>query len=145
VVGGLILLGSRSRVFATFGGWLAVAAGGWYVVGPLLSPLWDSTFLGQPIGDKTDQSVEQIGLFFGLGAVIVLFAAFALGRLAVIGARDVEMGEREAARRDAVESEAAQGDVPEREHSSFIPGRRRHSHTAGDRHGSEPPIDAHPV
>jgi MFS family permease len=99
VVGGLILSASRSRVSATFGGWLAVAAGGWYVVGPLLSPLWDNDFIGQPIGDETDRAVEQIGLFFGLGAVIILLGAFALGRLAVIGARDAEVGERYASER----------------------------------------------
>src|SRR5919204_2003679 len=41
--GGLILLGSRSRVGGIFGGWLALAGGVWFVVGPSFSMLWDSS------------------------------------------------------------------------------------------------------
>jgi len=113
VVGGLALLFSRSRAAAMAGGWLAAAAGGWFVVGPLLSPLWDSTFLGTPVGDKTDRAVEQIGLFFGLGAAIILFAAFAVGRLSIIGVRDQELAERYAERARERETAAAQRTIDE--------------------------------
>jgi len=99
ILGGLVLMASRSRATAMLGGWLAAAAGVWFVVGPLLSPLWDENFIGVPVGGKVTRSVEQIGLFFGLGAAIVFFAAFALGRLAVVGVRDVEYGERYARER----------------------------------------------
>jgi hypothetical protein len=113
VLGGLALLFSRSRVAAMVGGWLAAAAGAWFVVGPLLSPLWDDTFVGTPVGDKTTRAVEQIGLFFGLGAAIILLAAFAVGRLSIIGVRDEEHAVRYAERAREREAAAAQRTIDE--------------------------------
>src|SRR6185312_11938441 len=51
----------------------------------------------------------QLGYFYGLGVVIVFLAAFALGRLAVVGVRDLR-----AARRDE-ERAAEQARVAELE------------------------------
>jgi hypothetical protein len=93
--GGLILLGSRSRVGGIFGGWLALAGGVWFVVGPAFSMLWDSS-LGPaapgdlPIGSNGVQFLEYIGFFYGVGALGTALAAFALGRFSVVGVRDVE-------------------------------------------------------
>ncbi len=95
-VGGLLLLTSGNRFSASFGGYAALAAGAWFVVGPLLAPLFRTGYLGTPTGGKTQVAVEQIGFFFGLGGVIVLLAAFALGRLSVVGVRDVAVAERRA-------------------------------------------------
>jgi hypothetical protein len=86
---GLVLLGSANRVIASLAAWLAVAAGAWFVIGPLLAPLWRVDYIGTPVGNTTDVSVEQIGMFYGLGAVIVLLAGVALGRFSVVGIRDV--------------------------------------------------------
>jgi hypothetical protein len=95
-LGGCMLLSSANRAVAVFGGWLATAAGGWFVVGPLLATLWNGALgtLGTPVGSHTRQIWEQIGFFYGLGAVIVLFAAHASGRLSVRSVRDVQAADR---------------------------------------------------
>jgi hypothetical protein len=108
---GLILLMTAHRVVAWFAAWLAIAAGAWFVVGPLLAPVWRANYLGTPVGSRTDVSVEQIGMFYGLGAAIILLAAMAAGRFSVIGVRDVAMAsahaDRVAAERAAAERAAA--------------------------------------
>src|SRR5215218_2473807 len=43
VLGGLILLVSANRLTGGFGAWLALAGGIWFVGGPTVSMLWDST------------------------------------------------------------------------------------------------------
>jgi len=86
---GLFLLFTGHRVVAFLAAWMAIAAGAWFVVGPLLAPLWRANYLGSPIGDRTDVSVEAIGMFYGLGAAIILLAALAAGRFSVVGIRDV--------------------------------------------------------
>jgi hypothetical protein len=86
---GLVLLVSAHRVIASAAAWLAIAAGAWYVIGPLVAPLWNTTYLGTPVGNRTDVSVEAIGMFYGLGAAIILLAALAAGRFSVVGVRDV--------------------------------------------------------
>ena len=110
VLGGLILLGSASRVAIQLGAWLAAAAGAWFVVGQLFSRLWTggAPAAGVPVGSTTLQLVlEQVAFFAGLGVVIVFFAALALGRTSVIGVADLRdpadddvVRDREAARRD---------------------------------------------
>jgi hypothetical protein len=86
---GLALLVAAHRVVASAAGWLAAAAGAWFVVGPLLAPLWRSDYIGTPVGNSTDVSVEQIGMFYGLGSAIMLVAGVAVGRFSILGARDL--------------------------------------------------------
>jgi hypothetical protein len=100
VVGGVILTGTANRASANLGGWLATAAGAWFVVGP---PLWSVIFgdpapIGTPLGAIRQQALEQIGFQVGLGALIVLLAALAVGRVGVRGARDVDAAHRAADR-----------------------------------------------
>lgn len=93
-VGGLILLVSANRAWAAFGAWLAALAGAWFVLGPTLSALWVSSGfprIGVPVGGALLRVVEQIGFFTGLGAVIIFFAALALGRMTVVTARDAQL------------------------------------------------------
>lgn len=90
VLGGLLVMGSANRVAATFGGWLAAAGGAWFVLGVPFSTLWGSPTVGSAVGSSTRQLFEYIGFFGGLGVVIVLLAAFALGRFAVLGVREAE-------------------------------------------------------
>jgi hypothetical protein len=93
--GGLILLGSRSRISGAFGAWLAIAGGIWFAIGPAMSLLWDASLgpaapVGLPIGSNGVQVLEYIGFFYGVAAVGTALAAFALGRLSIVGVRDVE-------------------------------------------------------
>lgn len=105
-VGGLLLLVSGNRFSASFGGYAAIAAGAWFVVGPLLAPLFRTDFLGTPTGGKTQVAVEQIGFFFGLGAAIVLFAALAVGRFSVVSVRDAAVGQKRADRKTLADQPA---------------------------------------
>jgi hypothetical protein len=93
VVGGVLLLISGNRATATFGGWLAVMGGVWYVVGRTLAPTsrLQITNVGQPIG-TTDakRALLELCYFSGLGVLIVLLAAAVLGRVSVRTVRDVE-------------------------------------------------------
>lgn len=86
---GLVLLVTAARAVAWLFALLGVAAGAWFVVGPLLAPLWRANYLGSPVGDRTDVSVEAIGIFYGLGAAIIVLAAFAMGRFSLAAARDL--------------------------------------------------------
>jgi hypothetical protein len=82
VIGGFMLLSAATRTAGLIGGWLAVAAGAWFAVGPAVSLLWHhaSDPIGTPAGGYTRQMLEWIGYFYGLGAVIIGLAAFAMGR-----------------------------------------------------------------
>src|ERR1039458_912484 len=90
VLGGLILLASSNRPVALSGAWLAALSGAWFAVGNVLAPAWHGGGIsaGTPVGGTVTRAVEQIGFFTGLGIVIVLLAAMALGRLSVISVRD---------------------------------------------------------
>jgi hypothetical protein len=91
-LGGLWLLGTSNRVTGSLGGWLAAAGGAWFVVGQVVSELWNdgSPAAGSPTATTTSgQVAEHLVFFTGLGVVIVFLAAFALGRLSVVGVRDV--------------------------------------------------------
>jgi hypothetical protein len=107
-LGGLIVLTSSYRPTAHFGAWLAAASGAWFVLGGLIGPTWIGMQMvpGTPVGDATHRTLEQIGFFTGLGVVIVLLAAMAIGRFSVISVRDARRAEREA-EREADETPAA--------------------------------------
>jgi hypothetical protein len=98
VLGGLIMLATRSRPVAILGTWLAAASGAWFAAGGILSVLWTrsgTAETGSPVGGTVARVGEQIGFFTGLGIVIVFLAALALGRFAVIGVRETKLAERE--------------------------------------------------
>lgn len=117
VLGGLILLVSANRLTAGFGAWLALAGGIWFVGGPTVSMLWDSTLgpanaIGEPLGSNGVQVLELLGYFYGLGALATALAAFALGRLAVVGVADVELAREAPPRERAVREPAAADRAP---------------------------------
>ncbi len=104
VVGGLLLLTSKNRIRGSLGGWLAAAAGAWFVIGKTVSTWWRTGGVGEPVSQHVSgRAVADLGYFYGLGAVMVFLAAFALGRLAVVGVRDIAAAERD----DALAAEAA--------------------------------------
>ena len=100
-LGGLILLVSALRPVAMFGAALAAAGGAWFAVGHLLGPVWSSSTTlgsipaalnpGSPTGGPLHMVAENLAFFTALGVVIVFFASVALGRLAVVGAREAQL------------------------------------------------------
>jgi hypothetical protein len=88
-VGGALLVTSSHRVSATAGAWLAAAAGAWFILGTVVAPFWSAGNIGVPSGTGHHTAYEQIGMFAGVGIAIVLLAAIAIGRVSVIGVRDV--------------------------------------------------------
>lgn len=96
VVGGWLMLTSRNRLVAGFGGWLAAAAGLWFIIGPFLAELLNIGTLGEPVAaSDLKRAVLQLTFFYGLGALILFFAATSLGRLSVRTARDIAFARRE--------------------------------------------------
>jgi len=106
LLGGLIVLGSRHRLVAVLGSWLAAAGGAWFAVGGLVAERWTSLpSAGTPAGGPTRMVLEQIGFFTGLGVLITFLAGIAMGRFTVVAARDV-------AARDAEPVATAEPTVP---------------------------------
>jgi hypothetical protein len=94
-VGGLLLLGSRNRATAMFGGWLTVLAGAWFVIGSALAAPLSIGDAGSPVAaTETKRVWLELTYFYGLGALIVFLGAVALGRLSVRSVRDVEFAQR---------------------------------------------------
>ena len=96
-VGGFLLLISGNRVTAMFGGWLAVIAGAWFVVGRTLASTLRLGDIGHPFA-ATDakRAVIEIASFSGLGALIVFIGGAVLARVTIRTARDVELAQRAA-------------------------------------------------
>jgi hypothetical protein len=101
-LGGLLLMISTSRVMTIFGGWLAAAGGAWLIVGPPLADAMNIS-LGRPdpVAGTRHQAFDAVVLFYGVGALILFFAATSLGRLSVVSVRDIQAAERRAAAEDA--------------------------------------------
>ncbi|HWR47641.1 MAG TPA: hypothetical protein VN327_08540, partial [Pseudonocardiaceae bacterium] len=58
-----------------------------FTIGPVLSQFWRvgglATPIGAPLGATWLQVLEQLGYFYGLGALVTALAAAALGRLSL--------------------------------------------------------------
>jgi hypothetical protein len=95
-LGGVLLMIATGRHIAMFGATLAAAAGAWFALGTMLSPLWNTggaTLGGTPVASTTLMRImEQVGFFTGLGAVVIFVAAAAFGRLSAVsaGIREIE-------------------------------------------------------
>lgn len=118
LLGGFILLTAAVRPVALFGAAVAALAGAWFTIGTLLSPVWAGIgTAGQPASvTPLARAAEQIGFFYGLGAVIMFVAALAIGRLSVVTMRDTLHAESRAAALDGgavpAEAEAETASVP---------------------------------
>jgi peptidoglycan/LPS O-acetylase OafA/YrhL len=89
---GVLLIVAAGRHIALFGALLGAAAGAWFVLGTVLSPLWNHNVPlgGTPTGSTVMMRImEQIGFFTGLGVVVVFIAAAALGRILALPAETV--------------------------------------------------------
>jgi hypothetical protein len=86
-LGGILLMAARGRHTALFGALMAAAAGAWFTLGPVLSPLWNNHVAmgGSPASSTVYMRImEQLGFFTALGVVIVFVAGAALGRIASV-------------------------------------------------------------
>lgn len=93
-VGGLLVLMSGNRATAVFGGWLAVLAGAWFVIGRPFAPTLGIGDVGQPVATSDlKRALLEVTYFTGLGALIVFLGGAAVARLAVRHARDVVVTE----------------------------------------------------
>jgi hypothetical protein len=96
-LGGILLVIATGRHIALFGAVLAAAAGAWFTLGTMLSPLWNNqvTLGGSPASSTVTMRIaEQLGFFSALGLVIVFIAAAAFGRILSVasGIRAIETG-----------------------------------------------------
>ena len=131
VLAGVLIIGSTSRATTLFASWLGIAAGAWLIVGIPFAPVMHTGDPGAPSGTNlTVRSLESVGLFYGVGAVILFLAAAAFGRLSVVSMRDLRAAERrqqaagaeyaaaqrarEEAERDAATHREAEREAPER-------------------------------
>jgi hypothetical protein len=90
-LGGLLLIFSGNRITAIVGGWLAVVAGAWFVIGGEVAPTLGIGSVGDPIAaTERKRAALEISYFSGLGALIVFVGGIALARLAVRLASDIE-------------------------------------------------------
>jgi hypothetical protein len=94
-LGGILLIVATGRHIALFGALLAAAAGAWFTLGPVLSPLWNNHVAlgGSPASATVFMRImEQLGFYSALGLVIVFVAAAAFGRILSVtsGIRVVE-------------------------------------------------------
>lgn len=127
VLGGLLLIASRNRVTAVFGGFLAVLAGAWFVVGPQVAPLLHLGNIGDPVGaTERKRAVLELSYFVGLGTLIVLVGGFAAARTFARLARDVPAPVvRESMTAQSVPAEGAAQDTALTEPVSDAPTKPR--------------------
>jgi len=109
VLGGVGLMRAGHRVSGSTAGWLAIVGGAWFAVGPAVSRLWEhgSGPIGTPLYGTTRQTIELVGYFYGLGALVVALAAFALGRFVTRPALVSEPVVAETVPADAIAAPAA--------------------------------------
>lgn len=90
VLGGLLLLISANRATALLGGWLAVVAGAWFVVGRVFAtPLGLGEVEAPAATTQAGRTALELAFFTGLGSVIIAIGGMALGRLSVRTLRDI--------------------------------------------------------
>jgi hypothetical protein len=92
VLGGLLLMSSANRASGALGAWCAILGGAWFVVGPVVSMLWNhgTPQTGNPLGGTDRQVLEWLVYFYGLGALITALGGIAHGRVSARHAGDVE-------------------------------------------------------
>ncbi len=134
VAGGVLLIVSKNRVSAMFGGWLAVLAGAWFVVGGAFAPMLRIGALGDPVA-ATDgkRALLEVSYFSGLGALIVFLGGAVMARLWARLARDVQTSESPESIAPAEPVESAP--VPEASPEPSSDAETEASSEAEQRHG----------
>ena len=111
VAGGALVLLGTGRLLAAGGAILAMLAGGWFIVGRAVSEIWPGIgTAGVPAGTSPARmAAEELGLFTGLGVVIVVCATLVLGRAlttVTLAGTDEEAEEETYEEEDEAEAEA---------------------------------------
>lgn len=89
VLGGVVALAARGRRGSGWAGASLVLLGGaWFVIGPILHPVWAGEGGMMTMGSAFEQFLRRLGYHDGTGLAIAGLAAFAIGRMAA--ARAVE-------------------------------------------------------
>ncbi len=104
LLGGLMMLVTRSRAVGIAGAVLGVLGGAWFIAGSgFVKAVLKNTSvsIGKPLQSANMTAALQdylarAALFFGLGALIVFVAALAIGRFSLLAARDVAAVEADA-------------------------------------------------
>ena len=128
-VGGFLLMIARGRHIALFGALLAAAAGAWFTLGTVLSPLWNHhvPMGGSPASASVYMRImEQLGFFTALGVVIVFVAAAALGRISAVasGIQEIEEIPETTVPADTVPVETVRGEETRPVHTRLLPRRK---------------------
>ncbi len=127
--GGFLLLVSGNRAVAMFGGWLAVIAGAWFVVGCTLASTLRIGDIGHPIAaTEAKRAAIEIASFSGLGALIVFLGGAVLARMSVRTLRDVEYARQAAPPSDVHALDAFAGPV---QTEALTDAPRRHRREGG--------------
>jgi hypothetical protein len=116
VVGGGLVMVSTRRLLAAGGAILAMLTGGWFVIGRAVSEIWPRLgTAGVPAGTSPARMAEEeLGLFTGLGVVIVVCATLVLSRalttvtLAGTGKEADEEAEEEGVDEEEADEEASE-------------------------------------
>jgi hypothetical protein len=96
LLAGLIVMVTRSRGFGGFLAFIAALGGAWFIAGPALISLLPARLAtgistGSPLGSGAHIAIlTDLAFFGGLGALIVFFAALALGRFSIAAHRDYD-------------------------------------------------------
>ena len=102
IAAGIVLLVPKSAATRRMGAILAFVAGGWFVLGPTLAPLWQhggTTTSGSDgvTGSRTVRVLEGVGYHNGTGVVLMLLGLLVLWLLAAARAAAAETAEPEPA------------------------------------------------
>jgi hypothetical protein len=85
VLAGLVVL-FGGRFSAWWAGVLALAGGSWFVLGPIFASMWLGPAQARVASTSLSQVTGPLGYHYGTGLVIVVLAAWSLGRKLVAAA-----------------------------------------------------------
>lgn len=90
MLAGLELMGSAHRASAALAAMAVGIAGGWFIVGPTVSMLWNGGVpqTGLPLGGNVLRTIEWLGYYYVLGGVLMWLGGVAFGRFSVRTVRD---------------------------------------------------------
>ncbi len=127
---GIVVLATRSRWFGGLCAFIAALAGVWFIAGAGLITLFPASLgvasvsTGRPIlTSASGAALTQFGLFTGVGAAIVFFAALALGRFSLTAHRDYLRADAEAEAEAAYQAEPDQAALDSYAGAGYLPGQ----------------------